>query len=260
MSLHAYRHARLIVQSARTTVFEAARAMKTNEIGCIVVVDSNGKIAGLVTDRDIVLRVVGETRDPAATSLGEVMSPDVATLHPDAETADALRLMRTRRIRRVPLVEDGRVVGMVTIDDLLFDEAASLEEIAAVVQAQLIETGPARTRRFDEWEAFKRRYARAEATKTKLVVMVQNAARLKSRKRGERALWIVLAAIVRRLTPAQAVKVVAQLPLLYRARLRELPPGPDASITRATVEAEVARELEVARSRAAAIVEGVGHA
>lgn len=260
MSLHAYRHARLIVQNARTSVFEAARAMRTNEIGCVVVVGEEGGVVGIVTDRDLVLRVVGAARNPATTSLGEVMSPDVATLPPDAEPGDALRLMRERRLRRVPLVEDDRVVGMVTLDDLLFDEAAPLPDIAAVVRAQMIEGGPARTRRFDEWQSLKRRYARAYATRIKLVLETQKAARLGTRERAEAALWIVLVAVVRRLTNAQAAKVVAQLPALFRSRLIELPPGPDTSITRETVDAEVGRELKVDRARAASITEGVGQA
>lgn len=260
MSLDAYRHARIIVQNASATVFEASRAMKTNEIGCVAVVGATGQIVGVVTDRDIVLRVVGEGRDPRATSLGEVMSSSVATLPPGATTADALRVMRERRIRRVPLVEDGRVVGMVTVDDLLFDEAAPLTDIATVLRAQMVESGPVRTRRFDEWQSLERRYARADATRSKLVAEAQTAARLESRERGEKALWIVLVAVVRSLTAAQASKVVAQLPALYRARLRELPPGPDASITRESVDAEMERELLVERSRAAAIVDGVGQA
>jgi predicted transcriptional regulator/uncharacterized protein (DUF2267 family) len=260
MSLHAYRHARIIVQNARTPVFEAARAMRTNEVGCIVVVQEGRGVVGIVTDRDLALRVVGEARNKKRTSLGEVMSPEVATLPPDASASDALRVMRDRQLRRVPLVEADRVLGMVTLDDLLFDEAAPIAEIAAVVRAQLVEGGPARTRRFDEWQSLQRRYARADATQTTLVVATQKAARLGTRERADRALWIVLVAIVRRLTSAQAVKVVAQLPALLRDRLAELPPGPDASITRDTVDADVGRELNVERARAASIAEGVGQA
>lgn len=233
--------------------------MRTNEVGCIVVVGEERGVVGIVTDRDLALRVVGEARDQEATCLGEVMSPEVATLPPDAPPSDALRLMRDRRIRRVPLVEEDRVVGMVTLDDLLFDEAAPIAEIAAVVRAQMIEGGPARTRRFDEWQSLQRRYARAYATKAKLVIEVQKAARLGTRERAEQALWIVLAAVVRRLTRAQATNVIAQLPALLRTRLVELPPGPDASVTRETVEAEVVRELKVERARATTITEAVGH-
>jgi CBS domain-containing protein len=259
MSLDAYRHARLIVQNARTSVFEAAQAMRTNEIGCVVVTERQ-RIVGILTDRDIALRVAGEARNPESTCLADVMSSNVVSLEPEATPADALRVMRERSVRRVPLVERHRVVGMVTLDDLLLDQAGPVSDVAAVVRAQIFEGGPARTRRFDEWQSVQRRYARAYATKTKLVVEVQTAARLESRERGEKALWIVLVAILRRLTITQASKVVAQLPALYRARLRELPPGPDASITRESVDAEMARELLVGRSRAAAIVEGVGRA
>jgi CBS domain-containing protein len=260
MSLDAYRHARIIVQSARASVFEAARAMETNEIGCVIVAGANGEIVGVLTDRDIVLRVVGEARDARATALGDVMSRAVATLSPGAATGDALRLMRERRIRRVPLVEKRRAVGMVTIDDLLFDEAAPLADIAEVLRAQMIEAGPARTRRFDEWQSSTRRYARADATRTKLVAAVQNEARLESRERAEKALWIVLVAMIRTLTVAQANRFMAQLPALYRTRLAELPPGPKAAITRERVDAEMARELDVDDARASAVVERVGRA
>lgn len=120
MSLDAYRHARLIVQNARTSVFEAAQAMRTNEIGCVVVTERQ-RVVGILTDRDIVLRVVAEARNPKSTCLADVMSSDVATLDPDATPADALQVMRQRSVRRLPLVERHRVVGMVTLDDLLLD-------------------------------------------------------------------------------------------------------------------------------------------
>lgn len=255
--LHAYRHARLVVQNAKTTAFEAARAMRTNGIGCVVVCEGY-EIVGMVTDRDIALRVAGAALDPRRTTLGEVMSRDVATLPPDADATDALRVMRERAIRRVPLVEDGRVVGMVTLDDLVFEMAAPLSEIAAVVKAQIVEPGPARTRRFDEWDALERRYARAWATRTKMVAEVEEAADLGSRDQAGVALYIVLAAIAGRLAPAGAETLLAQLPALLRSRLVELPPGPDASITREGVERAVSRELDVRPARAAAIVDAVG--
>jgi predicted transcriptional regulator/uncharacterized protein (DUF2267 family) len=259
MSLDVYRHARIIVQNARTSVLEAARAMSTNEVGCVVVVQDE-RVVGLVTDRDIVVRAVSEGRDPAATALRDVMSPSVATLRPDAVAADALELMRRRGLRRVPLVDGDRVVGMVTLDDLLLDEAAPLADIARVVQAQLVEGGPARTRRFDEWASFQRRYARAHATQTKLVVDAQKAARLRTREHAEKALWTVVLALVRRLTTAQATKVIPQLPALLRNRLADVPPGPDPSMSRERIDAEIARELDVDAARAAQITAAVGRA
>ena len=75
------------------------------------------------------------------------MTEDVVTLPPDASRTDALRLMQERRIRRIPLVAEGAVVGVVTLDDLLADEAASLEDFADVVRAQVGDGGPMRFRR-----------------------------------------------------------------------------------------------------------------
>src|SRR4029453_2532265 len=86
------------------TVVDAARAMRENAIGTAVVLD-NGSILGLVTDRDIVVRAVAEGRDPSQTSVAEVTSEDVATVTPDQDVKEAVKLMRKKNIRRLPVVE-----------------------------------------------------------------------------------------------------------------------------------------------------------
>jgi CBS-domain-containing membrane protein len=80
---------------------------------------------------------VGGGLDPKATSLGTVMTSPVFTLTPSASQSDALLLMQQRNIRRIPLVEEGRLVGMVTLDDLLLDETVPLDQVAAVVESQI---------------------------------------------------------------------------------------------------------------------------
>lgn len=99
------------------TVMAAARAMKAYAIGDVLVLDG-GRICGLVTDRDLVVRVIAEGRDASATPLREVCSREVATLEPDDDADRAVRLMTQRAIRRVPIVERGGVVGVVSIGDL----------------------------------------------------------------------------------------------------------------------------------------------
>ena len=126
-SLEAYRDPRAIVQNVRGSVLEAALAMRLNEIGCVLVSDARS-VVGIVTDRDLAARVVAAGRDPRLTRLGDIMSSPIVTLDVGAPHAEALRLMRERGIRRVPLVEGKRVVGMVTLDDLLLERAATLEE------------------------------------------------------------------------------------------------------------------------------------
>lgn len=142
MSLKWYRRPRMVALNANTPVLEAARAIESNNIGGVVV-QNKGRVVGLATDRDLTVRVVGQGLDSKTTPLSAVMTSPVLTLSPADSQRDAIRLMQERKIRRVPLVEGERLVGMVTLDDLLLDEAAPLEELAAVVVGQLGEGGPA---------------------------------------------------------------------------------------------------------------------
>ena len=101
------------------TLREIARAMKLREIGDVIVVDEQGKLFGIVTDRDIVLRGIAEGGNPDEVTASEVCSSEeVIQLSPDASTDDAIRLMAEHAIRRVPVVQDGKLVGIVSIGDL----------------------------------------------------------------------------------------------------------------------------------------------
>src|SRR5690606_36883834 len=107
---------------------DAARAIENNNIGAVVVQDK-GSVVGIVTDRDLTVRVVGQGRDPKTTLLSEVMTTPVVTLSPSDSQSDAIRLMQERNVRRIPLVEGERLVGIVTLDDWLLDEAAPLDQL-----------------------------------------------------------------------------------------------------------------------------------
>jgi CBS domain-containing protein len=110
---------------------EAAKIMRDHAIGDVLVT-SNGHLCGVLTDRDIVVRAVAENRDPRRTTVGDVCSADIAALEPDADAADAAKLMRARAVRRVPVVDDGAPVGIVSISDLSveLDGESVLSEIS----------------------------------------------------------------------------------------------------------------------------------
>jgi CBS domain-containing protein len=111
---------------------DAARAMKDHAIGDVIVLDG-GRICGVVTDRDLAVRIVSEGRDASATPLRDVCSREVATLGPDDDADHAVRLMTRRAIRRVPIVERGAVVGIVSIGDLAMkrDARSALATLSA---------------------------------------------------------------------------------------------------------------------------------
>jgi CBS domain-containing protein len=98
----------------------AARVMRTNDIGDIVVTEGR-RLRGILTDRDIVVRALAEGLDPATTTVGEICSWDLTTVTPDDSLGRAVTLMRAKAIRRLPVVEGGDVVGIVSIGDVALD-------------------------------------------------------------------------------------------------------------------------------------------
>ncbi|HEY8945585.1 MAG TPA: CBS domain-containing protein, partial [Polyangiaceae bacterium] len=144
MSLAQFSEAkRLVVQNSSTSVYDAARALENNHVGAVVVQD-DGKVTGIVTDRDLALRVIGYDLDPKQIPLRDVMTPHPATLPSAATEQDAFELMRDRHVRRIPIVDGEKVTGIVTLDDLILAGAIGWVGAAAIVQAQLTEPAPAK--------------------------------------------------------------------------------------------------------------------
>jgi CBS domain-containing protein len=114
------------------TVFDAARAMRDGDFGSVIVL-KGGSICGVVTDRDIVVRAVAEGRDPKSVKLADICRGDVTTVTPEQPVDEVVRLMREKAIRRVPVVEKGQPVGIVSLGDLAADrdEGSALREISA---------------------------------------------------------------------------------------------------------------------------------
>lgn len=254
MSLRWYVRPYLVVLKPGTSVLDAARAIEENNIGAVVIQDE-GSVVGIVTDRDLTIRVLGRGLDPHKTTVGEVMTAGVVSLSPTDSQASAIRLMHKRNVRRIPLVEEGRFVGMVTLDDLLLDEAAPIDRLAAIVEAQIGEGGPATSERSP---ARRRSAARAEGTYRRLVKQLRAEADLENDDQAEIALGIVLDSLVRRLTPREAEDLIAQLPSLLQPALYALPLGPDRLITRETIEQELVQQLGVAPERAAKLLTATG--
>lgn len=104
---------------ANATMLEAARAMKTANIGDVIVLkEGNGELVGVVTDRDIVVRGVAEGREASNTRVGEVCSERVHTISPEEGVDEAIRVMRQHKIRRIPVMENNKPIGIVSMGDL----------------------------------------------------------------------------------------------------------------------------------------------
>jgi CBS domain-containing protein len=111
------------------TVLDAARLMNEHRIGGLVVTHGE-KVVGIFTERDILCRVVAARRDPAQTAVKEVMTTPVACCTPETTREECRTVMRTRRLRHLPVVKDDRLMGMISIGDLL--EAAEADQIETI--------------------------------------------------------------------------------------------------------------------------------
>ena len=113
---------------ASTTVRSAAITMSEHRIGAILVVDGEGQLTGLFTERDVLNRVVAQGLDPDSTRLTAVMTADLQTASPDKPLAHALHMMFEGGFRHVPVVEDGRPIGMVSARNALGLEIRQFEK------------------------------------------------------------------------------------------------------------------------------------
>ena len=131
-SIHDVMTAHPITLPAASSVVEAARAMRDSDIGGVIVVE-NGRVCGIVTDRDIAVRGVAEGRDVSRLKLEDICSRVLTTVSPTDSVDDAIRLMREKAIRRLPVVEGGKPVGMVSLGDLALtqDPHSALGNISA---------------------------------------------------------------------------------------------------------------------------------
>jgi len=124
----------------QTSLDAVARVMLENDCGAVPIIENeqNRRLVGIITDRDIVCRVVAQEIPPCSTMVHQVMTRDVATLRPDAKLEDCVRLMARHQVRRIPIVdESGSIVGIVAQADLAragADEQGFEDELADVVE------------------------------------------------------------------------------------------------------------------------------
>lgn len=124
---------RLLTIAPEASVLEAAVLMNEHRVGSLVVVEGE-RVAGMLTERDVLQRVVAERRDPQDTRVGDVMTAEVIVCSPETTVDEARGAMRDRRIRHLPVADaDGRLLGLVSIGDLNAQHQAAQEETVVLL-------------------------------------------------------------------------------------------------------------------------------
>ena len=118
MLVHELMNKNVIAISPMETSSFASRLLSRCNVGALPVCADGGRLRGIITDRDIVLRCIAAERDPAFTPVGEIMSKRVFSVSPDDDVREASRLMAEMQIRRLPVTDEGKLVGIISIGDL----------------------------------------------------------------------------------------------------------------------------------------------
>lgn len=130
----------VVVALKGLSVRQAAQMMREHHVGALVVTEAvkgDSVPAGVLTDRDIVVGIVAKGLDPDTLSVGEIMAPEVVTVHECDSVSDTAELMRVKGVRRLPVVNDkGALVGIIAADDLLGVMAGGLNSLAKMVQRE----------------------------------------------------------------------------------------------------------------------------
>jgi len=122
----------LLMLDESASVIEAAQAMSAKKVGAVIVTGDGGRLAGIFTERDLMSRVVVPRRNPETVILSEVMTRDVFSVGIDAEVKDVRAELQARHIRHLPIVAEGRIIGILSLRDLL---RADIESMSIEVQA-----------------------------------------------------------------------------------------------------------------------------
>jgi CBS domain-containing protein len=139
MSLQSYCRKPVIRIAPEATITEACQLMEQNNIGCLIA-ERQGKLCGVVTDRDIALRVAGAKRDPDKTQVKDIMTPDPVRISVDKDLHQLTALMHAYHVRRVPIVNGfDTTVGIVTLDDLIAQLGEEMSEIGKAIAEEVLQ-------------------------------------------------------------------------------------------------------------------------
>jgi CBS domain-containing protein len=151
MSLQRFCQRPIVTVAPEHTIATACQLLEDHNIGCLLV-EEQGKLCGILTDRDVALRVTGHRRDPEQTTVRQVMSGNPVAISVESTVHALTALMQTRRVRRVPIIDEtGRAIGIVTLDDLLALLGDEMSDMGQAISDAFFRKPPAAE---DETEEF----------------------------------------------------------------------------------------------------------
>lgn len=125
---------KIVCADEKTSIEDISKLMKDNDIGSIVICDEDRKITGIITDRDIVTRVIAEKQNTSETKVKDVMTKNVITIDVDDTVKDASSCMSNNQIRRIPVIENNKLIGIISIGDLARNNDVSTTNVGTTLE------------------------------------------------------------------------------------------------------------------------------
>jgi CBS domain-containing protein len=242
-SIEPFIHKKIVVLRKDASAEAAARAMSQQRIGCVVVSNGRGRFIGLVTDRDILRKIVAEGRD-LDTPIGSILMGRLISVGPGSRLDDVLKIMETYGIRRVPVIrrhggkEHG--MGLLSLDDLIVAKRVSRDQLSRILRSQV--------RPSMAFPRLWRSRARREQTFGLFMRKIRQATGLET-GRAESFLLHFFSALIQRLPSSGAEEFISQLPGILQDSLLTYPTGPNRKITAKTLRAELQLQFNLTRRR-----------
>ncbi len=253
---------KVVVLHHDATVHQAARAMCDHQIGCVVVANHDGKMVGMVTDRDLVCGFLAESSG-LVVELADVMTPGLYSVSDEADLNEVVSLMETHGVRRVPIIrkhEDGReyCVGLISFDDLIMAQSVDPGHLATIVRSQLSDMlrKPEQEGFVRELRVHARSLARTEQTLHRFIHRICERTRLDP-EMADRFLRTAMQLVVERMQFRSAGRFIAQLPQQLHDELLDLPAGPNRRISRQTFFDRCATEFKWDGPKTAQMLHGL---
>ncbi|MGK5088437.1 CBS domain-containing protein [Bdellovibrionota bacterium FG-2] len=249
-SIEAFIHRKVVVMNEEALASDAARAMRDHSLGCVLVSGGDGELVGIVTDRDLAVRLAAAYTFTSVT-LSKIMTQGVVCASAKQGLGEILELMERHGVRRIPIVDSKvkgefqKCIGFVTLDDLLASSMVNSSTCSRIVRRQLgrqmglrLGRDPGVTRMNPRSVSRSRqtlsRFYKDQARKSDIGVELI-----------PQVTHLLLGAIVQRMTCGAASKLIAQLPRLLQDSLLRLRPGPDRSLTAEKVIGDFASRFEL---------------
>ena len=124
----------VVCANSETSLEQIAKLMQENDVGCVPICNNENNVIGFVTDRDIITRCVANNKNCAQTKASDIMTTKVIKTTPDTEIEDVESTMSKNQIRRVPVIENNKIVGIITIGDLAQNKDISCKEVGTTIE------------------------------------------------------------------------------------------------------------------------------